>query len=157
MPQMAPQPQRFFNPAQANIRGGMGGPGGMGGAQPRWPQQPRGGGGMGGAPHMMHGGQAMQGQFRGGRPSGGPRMSLSGVHQPRPGMVPAPGQMVPMMQPRPGMLPNAAAAAVAAAQAAAQQQMPRPQQFKYTPGVRNPNQVIVALAKMIHLIVWGLI
>jgi len=27
-----PQPQRFFNQAQANVRG----------AQPRWPQQPRG-------------------------------------------------------------------------------------------------------------------
>ena len=110
-----PQPQRFFNPGQPNIRT----------TQPRWPQQPRGGG----QAHMMN----MGGQFRGGRPGGGPRM---GQNMPR-GPMPAGQQMVPMMQARPGMPPQLAAAA-----AAATQQMPRPQQFKYTQGVRNPSQVV---------------
>lgn len=137
-----PQPQRFFSPAQANIRG----------PQPRWPQQqPRGGA------HMMGGGA---GGFRGGRP-GGPRMSQVGV-VPRGPMHAAGGQQMaamPVMQPRPGMPPQAAAAAnQAAVQAQMQQQQqaaavqaavqaggaggPRPQNFKYTPGVRNPSQMV---------------
>jgi len=119
------QPQRFFPPAQAGgIRGG-----GIGGGHWR-PQQPR-----GGAPHVMHG---MQGQFRGGRPAGGaPRMNQASVH-PRPMAVQnAAGQVIPMMQPRPGMPQTALAAA-----AAMGGQVPRPQGFKYTPGVRNPSQVV---------------
>ncbi len=111
-----PQPQRFFSPAQANIRG----------SQPRWPQPPRGAAaaglmGMGGAA------AAAAAQFRGGQPrpgGGAPRMNQAGNNIPRP----MPGQqMVPMMQPRP---------------AAVQQMQPRPQNFKYTPGVRNPSQVV---------------
>merc|ERR1712039_750272 len=42
-----------------------------------------------------------------------------------------------MMQPRPGMPQTALAAA-----AAMGGQVPRPQGFKYTPGVRNPSQVV---------------
>jgi polyadenylate-binding protein len=115
-----PQPQRFFSPAQANIRG----------AQPRWPQQPRAGGAQA---HMM----AMGSQFRGQRP-GAPRMNQAGGAVPRP----MPGQqMIPMMQSRPGMPPQAL------------QQMqgaPRAQGFKYTPGVRNPSQVMAMPQPMAH-------
>jgi len=50
----------------------------------------------------------------------------------------AAGQVIPMMQPRPGM-PQTAALAAAAAMGG---QVPRPQGFKYTPGVRNPSQVM---------------
>jgi len=106
-----PQPQRFFSPAQANIRG----------AQPRWPQQPRAGGVQA---HMMAMGG---GQFRGPRP-GAPRINQPiGVPRSMSGQ-----QMIPMMQARPGMSPQGL------------QQMPgapRPQNFKYAPGVRNPSQV----------------
>lgn len=132
-----PQPQRFFSPAQANIRG----------PQPRWPQQqPRGGA------HMLGGG----GGFRGGRPGGAPRMNQAGGVPRAPSHAGA-QQMaaMPMMQPRPGMPPAAAQAAVqaqmqqhqqaaaqAAAAAAAAAGGPRPQNFKYTPGVRNPSQVV---------------
>merc|ERR1719158_1696248 len=124
------QPPRFFPPAQAGgIRGA-----GIGGGHWR-PQQQRGGGG--GAPHVMHG---MQGQFRGGRPAGGaPRMNQAGNVHPRPMAVQnATGQVIPMMQPRPGMPPQTALAAAAAMGG----QVPRPQGFKYTPGVRNPSQVV---------------
>ncbi len=136
-----PQPQRFFSPAQANIRG----------PQPRWPQQqPRGGA------HMMGG---AGGGFRGGRP-GAPRMNQAGGGVPRGPMHAAAAgaqQMaaMPVMQPRPGVPPAAAQAAVqaqmqqqqaaaaqAAAAAAAGAGGPRPQNFKYTPGVRNPSQVV---------------
>ena len=53
-----PQPQRFFNQAQANVRG----------AQPRWPQQPRG---------AIPPGQMQMGMNAGFRTRGpsGPRMS----------------------------------------------------------------------------------
>lgn len=116
-----PQPQRFFSAGNPNMRGG---------AQPRWPQQARGGA----QAHMM----AMGGQFRGGRPTGAPRMSHQAGAVPRPGMPSQ--QMIPMMQARPGMPPQAI------------QQMPaggpRPQNFKYTPGVRNPNQVAVMPQQM---------
>jgi polyadenylate-binding protein len=123
-----PQPQRFFSPAQANIRGG---------GNPRWPQQPRGGLGP---QNMMGGG------FRGGRP-GGPRMSQAGMPRPM-HMTGAQQQMMasPMMQARPGLPPQAAAAAIQVAQmqqaAAAASGGPRPQNFKYAPGVRNPGQVV---------------
>ena len=53
-----PQPQRFFNQAQANVRG----------AQPRWPQQPRGAIPPGQMPMGMNAG------FRTRGPSG-PRMN----------------------------------------------------------------------------------
>ncbi len=114
MPAAMPQPQRFFSPAQANIRG----------VQPRWPQQPR----------VQGQGQVMNmagGQFRGQRPGGGgvPRMA----QMPRGPMA---QQMVPMMQPRPGMPPPQGGGVPV------QQMQPRPQSFKYTAGVRNPNQVI---------------
>merc|ERR1719309_1061550 len=56
-----PQPQRFFNQAQANVRG----------AQPRWPQQPR-----GIAQGQMHMGGMNQG-FRTRGPSGGPRGAMA--------------------------------------------------------------------------------
>jgi len=112
-----PQPhQRFFNPAQGNMRG----------VQPRW-QQPR----TAGPQHMVN--NAMGGQFRGQRPNA-PRMNQPGGGMPRamPGQ-----QMVPMMQARPAMAPQAM-------QQMQQQQPggPRPQSFKYTPQVRNPNQVM---------------
>jgi len=112
MPTM-PQPQRFFTPAQAQIRGG---------GQPRWPNQPRVGGGQQ---------QFVQNQFRGPRP-GGPRGMTQGMPRPM-GQ-----QMVPMMQPRPGMPPQAAGG-VPQMQV---QGGVRQQTFKYAPGVRNPSQVV---------------
>eukprot|EP00095_Tigriopus_kingsejongensis_P008443 maker-scaffold343_size201629-snap-gene-1.14 protein:Tk08443 transcript:maker-scaffold343_size201629-snap-gene-1.14-mRNA-1 annotation:"polyadenylate-binding protein 1" len=82
MPTM-PQPQRFFNPAQTNMR-----PGG-----PRWAQNPR-----GGNPGMM----GMGGGFRGHNPRA-PRANQGGM-----GGVRQMGQpMVPMMQARPGLSPQA--------------------------------------------------
>ena len=64
-------------------------------------------------------------------------MNQASVH-PRPMAVQnAAGQVIPMMQPRPGMPQTALAAA-----AAMGGQVPRPQGFKYTPGVRNPSQVV---------------
>lgn len=117
MPTM-PQPQRFFSPAQPAMRGV---------SQQRWPQQPR----AGAQAQMM----SMGNQFRSHRPgAAGPRMNQAGGNMPRPMSG---QQMMPMMQARPGMPPQL------------QQQMqvavpggPRPQNFKYTPGVRNPSQVV---------------
>ena len=109
-----PQPQRFFNPAQANIRG----------AQTRWPQQPR-----GGQAQMM----GMQGGFRGHGPRG-PRMNqnaaaAAAAAAAASGMRPMGGQqMMPMMTARPGMPPQ---------QMQQMQAPPRPQNFKYTQGVRR--------------------
>lgn len=121
MPTM-PQTQRFFSPAQAGMRGAV---------QPRWPQQPRGGGVPGQAQaHMM----AMGSQFRGQRPGGSaPRMNQAGVPRPMPGQP-----MIPMMQARPGMPP----------QALQIQGAPRPQNFKFQHGVRNPNQVVAMPQQM---------
>merc|ERR1719167_863397 len=120
------QPQRFFNQAQANVRG----------AQPRWQQQPR--GQMQGQMHMN------QGNFRT-RGPGGPR---GGVNQNQGGMA-RPGmanQMIPAAMAnqmiaaaarpmQPGMPPMAAAAA-----ASAMANAPRAN-YKYTQGVRNPAHV----------------
>ncbi|TRY72641.1 hypothetical protein TCAL_09964 [Tigriopus californicus] len=108
MPAM-PQPQRFFNPAQAGMRSGT----------PRWTQQGRGGGN----PGMMN-----MGGFRSHGPRG-PRPSQGGMGGP--GGVRQMGQpMMPMMQ-RPGLSHQA----VQQMQAA----NPRSQGFKYTQGVRNPS------------------
>merc|ERR1712038_2008306 len=120
------QPQRFFNQAQANVRG----------AQPRWQQQPR--GQMQGQMHLN------QGNFRT-RGPGGPR---GGVNQNQGGMA-RPGmanQMIPAAMAnqmiaaaarpmQPGMPPMAAAAA-----ATAMANAPRAN-YKYTQGVRNPAHV----------------
>jgi polyadenylate-binding protein len=127
MPAM-PQPQRFFNAGQAQIRGG---------ASPRWPQPQR-----GGVPSQ--GGHMMQGGFRPPRPGAGGNGPRGMPH----GMPRAMGgqQMIPMLQTRPGMAPPNPAAAAAAAAAAAVQQMPgqgpRPQNFKFTQNVRNSPQVV---------------
>merc|ERR1719317_956787 len=94
------QPQRFFNQAQANVRG----------AQPRWQQQPR--GQMQGQMHMN------QGNFRT-RGPGGPRGGMQGGQgqgMARPGMA---NQMMPAMMAaaagarpmQPGMPPQMAAVA----------------------------------------------
>merc|ERR1712020_535154 len=132
-----PQPQRFFNQAQANIRG----------AQPRWPQQPRGAF----PPGQMQ--MSMSAGFRTRGPSG-PRMNQAQAAA----MVGRPmgQQVVPAMMRGVGQIPPhlAAAAAtnqamvtinqqaaVAAQQAAVKQNMPRAN-YKYAPGVRNPAQVM---------------
>jgi polyadenylate-binding protein len=121
MPAM-PQPQRFFQPAQAAMRG----------AQPRWMQQPR---GQVQAQAMM----GMGSQFRGQRPVmqrvAHPGAMVGGMAR-GPMAMTAAGQpmQMPMMQARPGMPP----------QAMAMQQVggARMQSFKYAPGVRNPAQVV---------------
>merc|ERR1712088_1276438 len=122
-----PQPQRFFNQAQANVRG----------AQPRWPQQPRG---------AVPPGQMQMGMNPGFRTRGpaGPR-GMNQAQAAAAAMVARPmgQQMMPaMMRGVGGQLPPhlAAAAAAQAAQAAAvKQNVPRAN-YKYAPGVRNPAQ-----------------
>merc|ERR1712226_229545 len=128
-----PQPQRFFNQAQANVRG----------AQPRWPQQPRG---------AIPPGQMQMGMNAGFRTRGpsGPRMNQAQAAAAA-AMVARPmgQQVMPAMMRGVGQLPphQAAVAAAAAAQqaaaqaAAAKQNAPRAN-YKYAPGVRNPAQVM---------------
>merc|ERR1739848_422769 len=129
-----PQPQRFFNQAQANVRG----------AQPRWPQQPRGAIPPGQMPMGMNAG------FRTRGPSG-PRMNQAQAAAAA-AMVARPmgQQVMPAMMRGVGQIPPhlaaAAAPAAAAQQAAAQaavakQNAPRAN-YKYAPGVRNPAQVM---------------
>merc|ERR1712223_2025937 len=137
-----PQPQRFFNQAQANVRG----------AQPRWPQQPRG---------AIPPGQMQMGMNAGFRTRGpsGPRMSQAKAaaaaamvarpmgRQIMPAMMRGIGQLPPHLAAQnPAMVAvnqQAAVAAAAAAQqaAAVKQNGPRPN-YKYAPGVRNPAQVM---------------
>jgi polyadenylate-binding protein len=143
-----PQPQRFFNQAQAQR-----------GAQPRWPQQPRG---------ALPPGQMQMGMnpgFRTRGPGAGPRGMNQVQVAAAAAMVARPmgQQMMPAAMMRAGvgaqfpqhmaaaqnpMVVNqqAAQAAVAAAQAAQaaavkQQNAPRAN-YKYAPGVRNPAQVM---------------
>merc|ERR1712149_79946 len=121
-----PQPQRFFNQAQANVRG----------AQPRWPQQPRG---------AIPPGQMQLGMNAGFRTRGpsGPRMNQAQAAAAA-AMVARPmgQQVMPAMMRGVGQLPPHLAAAAAAAQqaaaqaAAAKQNAPRAN-YKYAPGVRN--------------------
>merc|ERR1712156_933632 len=116
-----PQPQRFFNQAQANVRG----------AQPRWPQQPRG---------AIPPGQMQRGMNAGFRTRGpsGPRMSqaqaaAAAAAAQNPAMVAVNQQAA---------VAAAAAAQQAAAQAAAVKQNAPRANYKYAPGVRNPAQVM---------------
>merc|ERR1712154_100429 len=128
-----PQPQRFFNQAQANVRG----------AQPRWPQQPRG---------AIPPGQMQMGMNAGFRTRGpsGPRMSQAQAAAAA-AMVARPmgQQIMPAMMRGVGQIPPhlAAAAAqnpamVAVNQAAAVKQNAPRANYKYAPGVRNPAQVM---------------
>jgi len=144
-----PQPQRFFNQAQANVRG----------AQPRWPQQPRG---------AIPPGQMQMGMNAGFRTRGpsGPRMNQAQAaaaaamvarpmgQQVVPAMMRGIGQVPPHLAAAAAQNPAmvavnqqaAVAAAAAAQQAAAQaaavkQNVPRAN-YKYAPGVRNPAQVM---------------
>merc|ERR1711936_1201934 len=144
-----PQPQRFFNQAQANVRG----------AQPRWPQQPRGAI----PPGQMQ--MSMNPGFRTRGPSG-PRMNQAQAaaaaamaarpmaQQMMPAMMRGVGQIPPHLAAAAAQNPAmvavnqqaAIAAANAAQQAAAQavaakQNAPRAN-YKYAPGVRNPAQVM---------------
>merc|ERR1712136_486153 len=124
-----PQPQRFFNQAQANVRG----------AQPRWPQQPRGAIPPGQMPMGMNAG------FRTRGPSG-PRMNKAQAAAAA-AMVARPmgQQVMPAMMRGVGQIPPhlaAAAAQQAAAQAAAVKQNAPRANYKYAPGVRNPAQVM---------------
>merc|ERR1711997_669648 len=122
-----PQPQRFFNQAQANVRG----------AQPRWPQQPRG---------AIPPGQMQMGMNAGFRTRGpsGPRMNQAQAAAAA-AMVARPmgQQVVPAMMRGVGQIPPhlAAAAAQNPAMAAVKQNVPRAN-YKYAPGVRNPAQVM---------------
>merc|ERR1712126_710612 len=144
-----PQPQRFFNQAQANVRG----------AQPRWPQQPRGAIPPGQMPMGMNAG------FRTRGPSG-PRMNQAQAaaaaamvarpmgQQVMPAMMRGVGQIPPHLAAAAAQNPAmvavnqqaavaaAAAAQQAAAQAAAVKQNAPRANYKYAPGVRNPAQVI---------------
>merc|ERR1712036_100387 len=149
LPAPMPQPQRFFNQAQANIRG----------AQPRWPQQPRG---------AIPPGQMQMGMNAGFRTRGpsGPRMNQAQAaaaaamvarpmgQQVVPAMMRGIGQVPPHLAAAAAQNPAmvavnqqaAVAAANAAQQAAAQaaavkQNVPRAN-YKYAPGVRNPAQVM---------------
>jgi len=144
-----PQPQRFFNQAQANVRG----------AQPRWPQQPRG---------AIPPGQMQMGMNAGFRTRGpsGPRMNQAQAaaaaamaarpmaQQMMPAMMRGVGQIPPHLAAAAAQNPamvavnqQAAIAQAAAQQAAAQavaankQNAPRAN-YKYAPGVRNPAQVM---------------
>jgi polyadenylate-binding protein len=144
-----PQPQRFFNQAQANVRG----------AQPRWPQQPRG---------AIPPGQMQMGMNAGFRPRGpaGQRMNQAQAaaaaamvarpmgQQVMPAMMRGVSQIPPHLAAAAAQNPAmvavnqqaAVAAAAAAQQAAAQaavakQNVPRAN-YKYAPGVRNPAQVM---------------
>jgi polyadenylate-binding protein len=145
-----PQPQRFFNQAQANVRG----------AQPRWPQQPRG---------AIPPGQMQMGMNAGFRTRGpsGPRMNQAQAaaaaamaarpmaQQMMPAMMRGVGQIPPHLAAAAAQNPAmvavnqqaAIAAANAAQQAAAQavaankQNAPRAN-YKYAPGVRNPAPVM---------------
>merc|ERR1711902_465396 len=135
-----PQPQRFFNQAQANVRG----------AQPRWPQQPRGAIPPGQMPMGMNAG------FRTRGPSG-PRMNQAQAaaaaamvarpmgQQVMPAMMRGVGQIPPHLAAaaaqNPAMVAVNQQAAVAAAAAAVKQNAPRAN-YKYAPGVRNPAQVM---------------
>ena len=112
--QPIPQPQRFFSPSAANIRGAQ---------QTRWPnqQQPARMGHMGG--HMMGGG----GNYRGNRPMG--RMNHQG--QPRGAPMQGQNQMMPLMQANKPYIQ----------QQQGVQRGPQPG-FKYNQGVRNPTQVM---------------
>merc|ERR1712156_329825 len=114
-----PQPQRFFNQAQANVRG----------AQPRWPQQPRG---------AIPPGQMQMGMNAGFRTRGpsGPRMSQAQAAAAA-AMVARPmgQQIMPAMMRGVGQIPPHLAAA------AVKQNAPRAN-YKYAPGVRNPAQVM---------------
>jgi len=145
-----PQPQRFFNQAQAGVRG----------AQPRWPQQPRG---------AIPPGQMQMGMNAGFRTRGpsGPRMSQAQAAAAAAAMVARPmgQQMMPAMMRGVGQIPPhlaaaaaqnpamvavnqqaavaaAAAAQQAAAQAAALKQNAPRANYKYAPGVRNPAQAM---------------
>lgn len=122
---MHPQPQRFFNQAQANVRG----------AQPRWNQQPRGqvqgnmnvGVNQGNFRTRGPGGPRAMGQGQMARPLGG------GMVHPMTGLRPG-GVMQPGIPPQMVQSQNVAVAAAAMANA------PRAN-YKYTPGVRNPAHV----------------
>merc|ERR1712001_645513 len=144
-----PQPQRFFNQAQANVRG----------AQPRWPQQPRG---------AIPPGQMQMGMNAGFRTRGpsGPRMNQAQAaaaaamvarpmgQQVMPAMMRGVGQLPPHLAAAAAQNPAmvavnqqaavaaAAAAQQAAAQAAAVKQNAPRANYKYAPGVRNPAQVM---------------
>merc|ERR1711899_184601 len=82
-----PQPQRFFNQAQANVRG----------AQPRWPQQPRG---------AIPPGQMQMGMNAGFKQNA-PRANYKyapGVRNPAQVMAMGGPQPVPQQQPQPAVL-----------------------------------------------------
>merc|ERR1712136_712761 len=136
-----PQPQRFFNQAQANVRG----------AQPRWPQQSRGAIPPGQMPMGMNAG------FRTRGPSG-PRMNQAQAaaaaatvarpmgQQAMPAMMRGVGQIPPHLAAAAAQNPamvavNQQAAVAAAAAAVVKQNAPRAN-YKYAPGVRNPAQVM---------------
>merc|ERR1712183_640922 len=123
-----PQPQRFFNQAQANVRG----------AQPRWPQQPRG---------AIPPGQMQMGMNAGFRTRGpsGPRMNQAQAaaaaamvarpmgQQVMPAMMRGVGQLPPHLAAAAAQNPamvavnqQAAVAAAAAAQQPVAQQQPQP-------------------------------
>merc|ERR1739838_1169181 len=124
-----PQPQRFFNQAQANVRG----------AQPRWPQQPRGAIPPGQMPMGMNAG------FRTRGPSG-PRMNQAQAaaaaamvarpmgQQVMPAMMRGVGQIPPHLAAaaaqNPAMVAVNQQAAVAAAAAAQQAALKPPQSNK---------------------------
>jgi len=108
-----PQPQRFYGPRQPNM-------GGQGVGQPRWNQNR----GLGG-PHVVN----VNNQFRGPRPAGGPRMGQ---------IRPMGGQPVVQMMGRPG-LPPQAMQQMQAQPVAGGQRLPN---YKFTPNVRNPGQVV---------------
>ena len=119
------QPQRFFNQAQAAVRG----------AQPRWQQQPR--GQMQGQMHMGVGGNVRS------RGPAGPRgmsqnqgMARPMGNQMMPAMMAAARPMQPGMPPQMAVAQQQSVAAAAAAMAGA----PRAN-YKYTQGVRNPAHV----------------